>query len=195
LAGGHRVTAISRHASAQQARLAGKTAVSADILDVASVVAAVSGHDAVVTAVSGRAPGAGDTVSDAARVLLVALPRAGVTRLVFVGGGGSLNDASGRRFVDDPNFPEQHKQEALVAAEALEVFRTSEETLNWPYLSPPPMHLFDAEKTGTYRVQAGDDPLIDETGESRVALGDLASAVIDVLEDGNFSCERFTVGY
>jgi hypothetical protein len=116
LAGGHRVTAISRHASAQQARLAGKTAVSADILDVASVVAAVSGHDAVVTAVSGRAPGAGDTVSDAARVLLVALPRAGVTRLVFVGGGGSLNDASGRRFVDDPNFPEQHKQEALVAA-------------------------------------------------------------------------------
>jgi putative NADH-flavin reductase len=37
--------------------------------------------------------------------LLEALPNDGARRLLFVGGGGSLRDTSGQRFVHLPDFP------------------------------------------------------------------------------------------
>jgi len=44
-------------------------------------------------------------VPRSARALLEALPLAGASRLVFLGGGGSLEYAPGDRFVDSPDFP------------------------------------------------------------------------------------------
>ena len=44
-------------------------------------------------------------VPRSARALLEALPLAGVSRLVFLGGGGSLEYAPGDRFVDSPDLP------------------------------------------------------------------------------------------
>lgn len=149
----------------------------------------MAGHDGVIVAVKGP----DRLVSRAAHALIEALPAAGVRRLVFVGGGGSLEYAPGRRFVDAPDFPQQYLATALDQAEALDELRRSGGALNWSYASPPPIHLEPGARTGTYRTEARDTPLIDGNGESRVSVDDYAAAIVDTVEDGSFVRQRFTV--
>jgi len=62
-------------------------------------------------------------------------------------------------------------------------------------VSPPPIYLDEGDRTGTYRVQAGDVPIVDASGESHINIGDYAAAVVDTVENGAFIRERFTVAY
>ncbi len=190
---GHQVTAIARDA-ARGKELPGATLVSADLFDPAAITRAVAGHDAVVVAVKG-ADGEPAAAPRAVRALIDVLPQAGLRRLVFLGGGGSLEAEPGRRFVDLPRFPPEHKSEALGQAEALGLLRRSGDVLDWSYISPPPVHLVDGDSTGGYRVQAGNTPITDENGESRITVPDYAAAVVDELERGAFIGQRFTAAY
>jgi putative NADH-flavin reductase len=65
-------------------------------------------------------------VPRSARALLEALPLAGVSRLVFLGGGGSPEYAPGDRFVDSPDLPPQYLQTARDQAEALAILRAAQ---------------------------------------------------------------------
>jgi putative NADH-flavin reductase len=184
--------AVAAEASARGHQVTALGSRQVDVADPESVGAVVAGHDAVVVSVKGP----DRLVPRAAGALLAALPAAGVTRLLFVGGGGSLRFAPGQRFVDAPQFPAQYRQTALDQAEALGVLRAATDTpVDWSYLSPPPVHLVPGARTGRYRVAAGDSPVADERGESRVSDGDFASAAVDALEQGSFRRQRFTVGY
>ena len=191
---GHDVTAVARDPSRLQG-LNGATRATADVLRADSIEQVVAGRDAVVAAVKGRDASELRTVPTAAQVLLDVLPRAGVSRLLFVGGGGSLEMAPGRRFVDSPEFPEQYRGEALAQAEALAILHASDGAVTWSYASPPPVHLFDGPRTGAYRAEGGDWPVADDDGESRISVADYAAAVMDTIENGAFAGERFTVGY
>ena len=72
-------------------------------------------------------------IPQAAQALIEALPAAGVPRLAMVGGGGSLLNEDGERFVDQPDFPEQYRAEALAAGDALELLRATPESVDWTY--------------------------------------------------------------
>ncbi|GLW34532.1 alpha/beta fold hydrolase [Actinoplanes regularis] len=174
---GHRVTALRR--------------ADVDVTDPAAIERAVAGHDAVIVSVKGP----DRLVPRAARALLEALPASGVPRLIFLGGGGSLTSPSGQRFVDLPAFPAQYRETALDQAAALDLLRAAGAAVEWTYVSPPPVHLVPGDKTGEYRAEAQDSPVLDATGESRVTVGDYASAVIDAAERRTFVRQRFTVGY
>lgn len=191
---GHEVTALSRDPSRLK-DLQGVTGVTADLHQTVSIKRAIAGHDAVVAAVVDRAAGNTAVIPQAARTLLRLLPEVRVKRLVFVGGGGSLEVAPGQRFVDAPEFPAQYKSEALAQVAALQTFRFSSSDVAWTYVSPPPVDFFPGEKTGSYRVQGGDSVLNDENGQSRVSVADFASAIIDELESPRFVRQRFTVAY
>lgn len=96
--------AVTREATARGHQVTALGSSNVDAADPASVKEAVTGHDAVVVAIAG-----GDRlVPRSAEALLEALPLAGVSRLVFLGGGGSLEYAPGHRFVDSPDFPPLH---------------------------------------------------------------------------------------
>ncbi|MDT4943946.1 MAG: hypothetical protein QOH14_679 [Pseudonocardiales bacterium] len=194
LSRGHSVTAVAPDAS-QVHDLPGATVAVGDVLDADSTERVVAGHDAVLTAVTDHRPGHTIIIPKSAEVLLEALPRAGVERLVFAGGGSTLEASPGVRFLDTPGFPESYREEALAHAEALQIFRSYDGPVRWSYASPPPVHLLDGRKSGAYRVQAGDRPVIDSHGESRITVSDYASALVDELERGNFIRQRFTVGY
>ena len=118
-----------------------------------------------------------------------------MTRLVFLGGGGSLEYAPSRRFVDSPDFPPQYLQTARDQADALGILRAAQTPVAWSYVSPPPLYLVPGEKTGRYRAEARDTPITDENGQSRISVGDYAAAVIDALENDSFIRLRFTVAY
>jgi uncharacterized protein len=191
---GHAVTAIARDAG-RLAALDGVRATVADVLDVDAMRTVLAGHDAVVAALKARDESEPDLVPDAARALIAALPAAGVRRLLFLGGGGSLLAPSGQRFVDSPGFPAEYKQDALAQARALEILRDADGALDWSYASPPPALLVDGERTGSYRVRAGDLPITDADGESRITVPDYAAALLDTLEAGRFVGKRFTAAY
>jgi uncharacterized protein len=190
---GHEVTAVSRNVTPTEVP-AGADFVRVDINDSDALERAIAGHDAVVASVTDRTTEDRSIIPTSAAALLAALPRAGVTRLAFVGGGGSLHFAPGERYVDAPSFPAEYRPEALAQADALRILREDGSEVDWTYLSPPPHNLVPGERTGDYRVQAGDSPVFDDDGQFGITFCDLASALVDELESPQFSRQRFTAG-
>jgi putative NADH-flavin reductase len=165
-------------------------ATGTDITDPASVAAAVTGADAVVSAVSAR--GVDYTLHDVARSLVDGLRRAGVTRLVLVGGAGSLEVAPGLRLMDTPEFPDEYKAEAGQGADALAFFQSISD-LDWTYVSPAAF-IHPGERTGHYRL-GGDQLLVDEKGKSEISAEDYAIGIADLLERGAHPRARVAVAW
>ena len=106
LARGHLVTGMTRDA----ARLSPRPGLSVhrgDALDRSALAAAIRGHDAVVVAHGSMPddPNIGPNTTLAAVSILGALRDAGIRRVFWVGGAGSLFDAEGRRVLDAMELP------------------------------------------------------------------------------------------
>ncbi len=189
---GHSVTAVVRNPDSLSLRPARVQVVRGDILDPADVLAAAAGHDAVISAI-GPGPGADPQVLvSAARSLLDALPRAGVSRLIVVGGAGSLEVAPGVQLLDTPDFLEDWRPLARAHRDALEVYRQNAD-LEWTYISPAGF-IAPGPRIGHYRT-AGDQLLRDAQGKSSITIDDFAIAVVDELEQPRHIRERFTAAY
>lgn len=93
---GHTVLAIARDPSRLQGR-DGVTVKALDVKDSAALQAAVAGVDAVLSAAHFA------TIEPHA--IIEPVKRAGVRRLLVVGGAGSLLLPSGHRVIDSPDFP------------------------------------------------------------------------------------------
>ena len=89
--------------------------------------------------------------------VLNATKKAGVKRLLVVGGAGSLTVAPNVQLVDAPEFPDIYKAEALAGRDFLNVLRTENE-LDWTFLSPSALFV-PRERTGKFRL--GTDELFD----------------------------------
>lgn len=192
LSRGHAVTALARHPEKITPR-AGLSVVRADALDAAQVAAAVTGHEAVVSAYN---PGWAEPQIHALfgqgyDAILAGTKQAGVKRLLAVGGAGSLEVAPGLQLVDTPEFPAEWKQGALAARDLLTRLR-GETALDWSFVSPP-IALAPGERTGRYRV--GGDQLLPGTGEAPagISVADLAVAIVDEVEKPRHLRRRFTV--
>ena len=163
-------------------------AVKGDATDPASLAPLLAGHDLVISAFN---PGK-DESGAGPRSIVDATKRAGIARLLVVGGAGTLEVAPGRRLIDQPDFPAQWKGGALKTAAFLDVLR-GEAELDWVFLSPAAM-LIPGERTGRYRV-GGAQLLTDEAGESRISLEDYAVAMLDEAEHPAHHRARFSVAY
>lgn len=189
---GHQVTAAARDVARAPA-LDGVAWLALDAGDAEAVERAAGGHDAVLASISGRR-GGHEAVPALARGLLGALARAGVPRLLWVGGAGSLEAAPGVRVIDSPGFPEAWKAEAQAQIAALEVFRDiGPAAVDWTFFSPAAL-IEPGERTGRYRV-GGDQLLVDAEGRSRISISDFAVALLDELESGGHPGQRVTIAY
>jgi len=183
LSRGHEVTGIIRHPEKLPAQ-AGLTPKRGEVNDEAGLVQLLAGHDAVISAVKFQ--------STDPRSLIGAVKRAGVKRLLVVGGAGSLEASPGVQLVDTPGFPEAYKSEALAGRDFLNILRNEQE-LDWTFLSPS-AEFVPGERTGKFRLGA-EHLLVSATGESRISMEDYAIAMVDELEKPQHSRQRFTVGY
>ena len=126
----HDVTAVVRNTGALPSRT-GVTLVQGDATNPAGLAPLLSGHDVVISAFN---PGK-DGTGMGAKSIIDAVKRSGVSRLLVVGGAGTLEVAPGQRLVDQPDFPQEWKEGALRTADVLEQLRAELE-LNWVFLSP-----------------------------------------------------------
>lgn len=190
---GHDVTAIVRHPEKVKPHPKLRPH-KADIQKGDEVTLSVAGHDAVISAFN---PGWSnlniyDLQVRGTRAIIDGVKNAGVKRLLFVGGAGSLEVKPGVQSVDVPEFPAEYKQGALATREALNLLR-KEPSLDWSFLSPS-ADLFPGQRTGKFRLGT-DQLLADAKGESRISVEDYATAMIDEVEKPKHIRRRFTVGY
>ena len=190
---GHAVTALVRDPEALTPHPKLRAQI-ADVYNATGVARLVAGHDTVISAFNPgwRNPDLYALQVKGTKAIIQGIKEAGLKRLLFVGGSGSLEVRPGVQGVDLPGFPEQYKQGALATREALNLLRL-ETTLEWTVLSPS-ADLFSGERTGQFRL--GTDQLLrDANGESRISLEDFAMAMVDEVEHPQHVRRRFTVGY
>jgi putative NADH-flavin reductase len=188
---GHQVTALVRDPARVPAGVANLHAARADLLDAASVGAAVRGHDVVASA---YAPPQSDlaTLGNATHALVEGARAAGLKRVVVVGGAGSLEVAPGKQLVDTDGFPDAYKPIALAHRDALAYYHGVAD-LDWTFFAPAAL-IEPGERTGKFRT--GANALIaDADGNSRISAEDYAIAFVDELEQGRFIRQIATVAY
>jgi len=196
LSRGHQVSAVVRDSSRFTMRHERLTVVVGNVCDPMSVAEIVKGHDAVISAAGPGAAIANDPtqapmVVQAAHALIEGLKQAGVCRLIVVGGAGSLEVAPGVQLVDTPNFPEQYRPASLAHRESLKVFQQSD--LDWTFFSPAAEFESD-ERRGVFQI-GGNQLLMDAAGRSRISVQDFAIALLDEVENPQFTHRQMTAAY
>ncbi|MFJ2408011.1 NAD(P)-dependent oxidoreductase [Pseudomonas sp. NPDC087814] len=180
---GHTVTAIARNTDKIGAR-PGVTAKQVDALDAQALEQAIRGNDVVISAAH--------FATLPPEAVINPVKKAGVKRLLVVGGAGSLLLPGGSRVIDSPGFPEEYKAEASAGSVFLDTLR-QEKDLDWTFLSPS-AEFVETARTGTFRL-GQDELLVSSEGRSWISFADFAIALIDEVETPKHSRQRFTVGY
>lgn len=190
---GHQVTALVSHPKKLNATATNLSVKQVDVQNTAQLTEALTGADVVISAFSGHAQ---DDIRgyyvQGVKSIIAAVKAADVTRLVIVGGAGSLRVAADTLLIDTPTFPEEYKPTALGAQDALTLLQ-AESALNWTMLSPA-AEIFPGERTGQFRL-GQDDLLLDDQGNSRISVQDYALALLDEVDHPQHERQRFTLAY
>lgn len=190
---GHLATAIVRNPEklAQRDCL---TVKNGDIYDTNELASLVVGAEAVISAFNPgwKNPNLYDDQVRGTASIIAAVKKAGIKRVLWVGGAGGLEVKPGVRVLDSPNFPDWVKPGFLATLNALEQLQ-GEPELDWSYLAPS-AEMQPGQRTGKFRL-GNDKLLVDAAGKSRISVQDYAVAMIDELEIPTHIRQRFTVGY
>jgi uncharacterized protein len=160
-----------------------------DLAKADEVAAAVRGQSAVISALGPR--GDVSTFVQTYETLAAGLTKAGVRRLLVVGGAGSLEVAPGKRLYDSPQFPKEWLAIAKAHGEVFEFLKTTD--LDWTYISPPAL-IQPGQRTGRYR-RGKNQLLTDANGKSEISAEDYAVGLIDELETSQALRERITFAW
>ena len=194
---GHTVTAISRDPSKMNTQHPHLVAKAGNAFDGQEVASLVKGQDAVISAYNSSKTNP-DTYKDfilGSEAIQEGVKKAGVKRLITIGGAGSLEVAPGVQLVDTPQFPAEFKSGATAARDYLNILKKEKE-LDWTFFSPAieMHHGTSGVRKGTYRLGL-DNPVFDKDGRSVLSVEDLAVAVVDELEHPKHIKKRFTAAY
>jgi hypothetical protein len=184
---GHDVTAAARDVGKLPESVKAKQD---DLSDAKRTAETIRGADAVISA---YAPPADDTdqIVGVTQRQIEAVRKAGVDRLLVVGGAGGLEVAPGVSLIASGHLPEPYLPIATSHVKALELLRKSD--VDWTYLAPA-AYFEPGTRTGKFRL--GKDELITgANGESRISMEDYAIALVDELEKGAHRKARFSIGY
>ncbi len=177
LARGHQVTALVREPVERlDISDAGLEVISGDLETFEKLADAVSGHDAIISALSTKA------VDSGTMKLIAAAESAGVKRFVGIAGGGILQLDETRLRRDRPGYPEVFRKSSERHMAAWKALDTS--SLEWTLICTP--DLLDAPPTGKAKAR---EEYMPEGGNS-VAAGDVADFVLHQIEHGKFLRKR-----
>ncbi len=198
---GHQVTVITPHPEKITVKNDNLTVVKGDATDPAVLASVAAGKDAVISAYN---PGwtnprqYEETLENYPKIV-EGTKRAGVDRLLIVGGAGTLFVAPGLRLVDTGNLPAEWLPGVKSMGEFYLDYLMNEDGVDWVFFSPAG-NLGDmgqngpGKRTGQFRL-GKDDMIFDAEGNSFISVEDYAYAMIDELEQENHHKERFTIGY
>ncbi|MGX1831514.1 NAD(P)-dependent oxidoreductase [Paenibacillus taichungensis] len=185
---GHEVTAIVRSASKVEDK--SLNVLVKDVFDLTAEDA--KSFDVIVNAF-GAPAGKENLHVEAGQALINILKEAPNTRLIVVGGAGSLftDETQTLRVVDSPGFPDAYKATATNQGKNLQDLQAST-GIEWTFLSPA--GFFNPEGVRTGKYQSGKDQImVNSEGNSYISYADYAIALVDEIENPQHKNERFTV--
>lgn len=187
---GHKVTAIVRNAG----KMADKEIKAVEKAFFTLTSEDIKKYDVVVNAF-----GTGMEQEEAVKhvqfgkILIEALKDAPDTRLIVVGGAGSLylNEDKTLRVMDTPDLPTFFQPTAINQAKNLEDLEQTDD-INWTFVSPALDFDAAGKRTGTYQTGT-DQVIVNSKNQSYISYADFAIAIVDEIEQATHINERFTV--
>ncbi|MHA4064681.1 NAD(P)-dependent oxidoreductase [Bacillus cereus] len=184
---GHEVTAIVRNAAKiteENVKVLEKDVFSLTSND-------LQAFDVVVNAF-GAPTGQEHLHVDAGNVLIEAMKGAPNTKLLVVGGAGSLfvDEEKTTRVFETPGFPGEYLATAQNQGKNLEILQQTND-ITWTFISPSALFAL-GKRTGSYTA-GKDNLLVNSKGDSYVSYEDFAVAALDEIENPKHVNERFTV--
>ena len=192
---GHKVTAIVRDPAKVTASNPNLKVIQADVTDTDVLIEASKGKDAVMSAYNPgwKNPNIYEETLKNYPLIVDSVKKAGVERLLIVGGAGTLFYAPGKMVMDADDVPAK----LLPGIKSLGEFYLNtlrkENDIDWIFLSPA-ANMTPGERTGKFRI-GKDDLVVDVNGDSNISVEDYAVAMVDELEQKHHHKERFTIGY
>ena len=192
---GHKVTAIVRDQTKVTASNPNLKVVQADVTDTDVLIEASKGKDAVISAYNPgwKNPNIYEETLKNYPLIVDSVKKAGVERLLIVGGAGTLFYAPGKMVMDADDIPAK----LLPGIKSLGEFYLNtlrkENDIDWIFLSPA-ANMTPGERTGKFRI-GKDDLVVGVNGDSNISVEDYAVAMVDELEQKHHHKERFTIGY
>ncbi len=192
---GYEVTALVRNPEKITISHPNLKVIKADVSDSETVAELTKGFEAVISAYNpGWAnPNIYNETLKVYPAILNGVKKAGVKRLLIVGGAGTLFVAPGIRVVDSGAIPEEIMGGVKSLGEFYLDTLMNEKEIDWVFFSPAGT-IAPGQRTGKFRL-GKDDLITDEKGNSNISVEDYAVAMIDELEVPKHHQERFTIGY
>ncbi len=174
LANGFTITAFGRNVEGlldKDARDDHFHAVKGYVFDAGDVLYAVKEADAVISVLGGAFDGTDKSRSLGMKNIIAQMEKAGVKRIVALGGMGVLDDIHGKYLLDALDYPEEYKP---VGQEHLQAYLyLKDSSLDWSFVCAP--DIIDADGNGHYITTADHAP---EPNRYKIAAGDLADCML-----------------
>ena len=195
---GHKVTALVRNPEKIQVKNGNLTVLAVDATDVEALSKVVAGKDAVISAYN---PGWGnprlyEEILENYPKIIEGVKKAGVQRLLVVGGAGVLYVQPGMRLMDSGTLPAELMPAVNGEGELFLNVLSKDNDIDWVYFAPPANlgNMGKGIRTGKYRLGT-DTLLVDEKGDSFISVEDYAVAMIDEVEQEAHHTALFTAAY
>lgn len=144
---------------------------------------ALEGCDAVLSAIGGSLDGTDKARTLGIKNIIKQMKKAGVKRIISIGGMGILNSSDRIKLMDEKSFPPEYM---AVTLEHLKAFEYLEETdLDWTVVCP--FAITDEGPTGDFKTAADHLP---QPNNNRITAGDLAMFMLNELEKNEYVRHR-----
>lgn len=193
----YEVIAVARDTDKVQVKNDKLTLLSIDVNNTEELAEGIKDATVVISAFNPgwSNPNIYDDYLKGAASIQAATRKAGIKRLIVIGGAGSLHDEKGKQLVDRDDFPAEIKAGATAVRDYLEELKR-ETYLDWEFFSPAiEMNAsVDTGRTGKYELGT-DKPVYRIDKRSIISVEDLAVVIVDEVENHKFSRQQFTAGY
>jgi putative NADH-flavin reductase len=153
------------------------------LFDEGEVFNAIKGCDAVLSSIGGAVDGTDKARTLGMKNIIKQMHKAGVNRIIGIGGLGILNADETSLLVDQDDYPPEYKAVALEHKKAYELL--NESGLDWTFVCPP--YIINEGPTGSYVTNAGYPP---EQNLYKINAGDLAMFMLNELEKNEYINQR-----
>ncbi|MFZ1529586.1 MAG: SDR family oxidoreductase [Ferruginibacter sp.] len=156
------------------------------LFDEGQVRGAVKGADAVLSALGGAIDGTDKARSLGIKNIVKQMEKAGVKRIIAVGGTGLLTDTAseeGKMLLESEDYPAEYFAVAQEHLKAYEYLQGS--LLSWTMVCPP--YIINEGPTGLFKTSADLPP---EPDNRKINAGDLALFMLDELNKNQYLQKR-----
>lgn len=149
------------------------------VFDEGEVLHAIKGCDAVLSALGGSFDGTDKSRSLGIKNIVTQMQKAGVQRIVALGGMGILNFDENKLLIDTEDYPKQYLPVGEEHRKAYEYLNNS--GLEWTFVCSP--DIINADATGEFITNANYPP---EPNKYKINAGDLALFMLGELKQNDF---------